>query len=201
MPKALKSCPKNRRIWSHCWAYTVCCLSPTTYSWAHGCTLNISLNVLMLKVEFMGRGGGQVVSVLAFYSDDPSSHPTEALSFSIILCLKRTKINKKRPGLAHFFKKLNLGWANPNSYVFTKQLQWNNILGNKNCQWQDLNRRSIESVHYSRCPSSFKHENFFLECYVIQLAIKSVVQKTLFRVLKQAQVNVSTTVYQRLDWS
>ena len=29
----------------------------------------------------MGRGGGQVVSVLAFYSDDPSSNPAEACSF------------------------------------------------------------------------------------------------------------------------
>ena len=41
----------------------------------------------------MGRGGGQVVSVLAFYSDDPSSNPTV---LSLKLCLKRTKINKKR---------------------------------------------------------------------------------------------------------
>ena len=29
----------------------------------------------------MGRGGGRVVSVLAFYSDDPSSNPTEAYGF------------------------------------------------------------------------------------------------------------------------
>ena len=29
----------------------------------------------------MGRGGGQVVSVLAFYSDHPSSNPAEAYSF------------------------------------------------------------------------------------------------------------------------
>ena len=26
----------------------------------------------------LGRGGGQVVSMLAFYSDDPSSNPAEA---------------------------------------------------------------------------------------------------------------------------
>ena len=42
-----------------------------------------------------------MVSVLALYSDNPSSHPAEAY-FSVNLCLKRTKINKKRPGLAHF---------------------------------------------------------------------------------------------------
>ena len=29
----------------------------------------------------MGRGGGQVVSVLAFYSDDPGSNPADAYSF------------------------------------------------------------------------------------------------------------------------
>ena len=43
----------------------------------------------------MGRGGGQVVSVLAINSDDPCSNPAEAYSFSVTLCLKRTKINKK----------------------------------------------------------------------------------------------------------
>ena len=31
--------------------------------------------------------------------------PLKPTVFSVILCLKRTKINKKRPGLAHFFKK------------------------------------------------------------------------------------------------
>ena len=29
----------------------------------------------------LGRGGGHVVSVLVFYSDDPSSNPAEAYSF------------------------------------------------------------------------------------------------------------------------
>ena len=50
-------------------------------------------------------GGGQVVSVLVFYSDNLSSNPAEVYNFSVKLLLKRTKINKKRPGLAHFFKK------------------------------------------------------------------------------------------------
>ena len=53
-----------------------------------------------------GRGG-QVVSVLPFYSDNPSSSLAEAYSFFCINCIwKRTKINRKRSGLAHlFFKK------------------------------------------------------------------------------------------------
>ena len=49
-----------------------------------------------------------MVSVLAFYSDDPSSNPAEVYNFSVKLLLKRTKINKKRPGLAHFKKKVLL---------------------------------------------------------------------------------------------
>ena len=44
----------------------------------------------------LGRGGGQVVSVLAFYSDDPSSNPAEVYNFSVKLLLKRTKIKTKR---------------------------------------------------------------------------------------------------------
>ena len=47
-----------------------------------------------------------MVSVLAFYSDDPSSIPAEVYNFSVKLLLKRTKINKKRPGLAHFLKNI-----------------------------------------------------------------------------------------------
>ena len=50
----------------------------------------------------MGSGGGRVVSVLAFYSDDTSSNPAEVYSFYSVNCLKRTKINKKRPGMVPF---------------------------------------------------------------------------------------------------
>ena len=46
-----------------------------------------------------------VASVLAFYSDDLSSNTAEGYNFSVKLCLERTKINKKSPGLAHFFCK------------------------------------------------------------------------------------------------
>ena len=53
------------------------------------------------QVCFMGRGGGQVVNVLAFNSDDPSSNPAEPYIYSVKCCLKRTKINKKRPVLVY----------------------------------------------------------------------------------------------------
>ena len=35
----------------------------------------------------MGRGGGQVVSVLAFYSNDPSLNPAEDYSFNCKICV------------------------------------------------------------------------------------------------------------------
>ena len=51
-----------------------------------------------------GRGGGKVVSVLISYFNKGSSNPAEIYNFSVKLCLKRTKIYKKRPGLAHLKK-------------------------------------------------------------------------------------------------
>ena len=44
--------------------------------------------------KFLGRGGGLVVSVPAFYSDDPSSNPAGNLNF----LYKKTKINEKEAG-------------------------------------------------------------------------------------------------------
>ena len=42
------------------------------------------LKMLQQKIGLMGRGGGcLVVSLLAFYSDDPSSIPTEAHGFFV----------------------------------------------------------------------------------------------------------------------
>ena len=49
-------------------------------------------------------GGGQVVSVLAFNSDDPSSIPAKVYSFYSVNYLKRRKINKKRPRMTQFLK-------------------------------------------------------------------------------------------------
>ena len=43
--------------------------------------------------------------MLAFYSDNPSSNPAEAYSFSVKLCLKRTKINKKETGVSPLLEK------------------------------------------------------------------------------------------------
>ena len=49
-----------------------------------------------------------MVSVLAFYSEDPSSIPLKPTVVSVILCLKRTKINTKEAGVGPPFKKIYL---------------------------------------------------------------------------------------------
>ena len=47
----------------------------------------------------MGRDGGQVVSVLALYSDVPSCYPAEACKiFPVKFVFEKKKINKKRTG-------------------------------------------------------------------------------------------------------
>ena len=52
-----------------------------------------------------GRGCGQVVSVLAFYSDDPSSNPAEAYSFSCKIVFEKNKNKQKesRVGIVQKF--------------------------------------------------------------------------------------------------
>ena len=46
----------------------------------------LSTNVINKKSLLLGRGGGQVVRVLAFYSDCPSSNPADGYSFSVKMC-------------------------------------------------------------------------------------------------------------------
>ena len=47
-----------------------------------------------------------MVSVLAFYFDDPSSNPTEADCFSVKFVFEKNKNKQKRPGVAQL---LNIG--------------------------------------------------------------------------------------------
>ena len=53
----------------------------------NGLMLQIDVQSVDTSKSFIqGRGGGQVVTVLAFYSNDPSSNPAEAYSFSVKFC-------------------------------------------------------------------------------------------------------------------
>ena len=46
-----------------------------------------------------GRGCGQVVSVFAFYSDDPSSNPADADSFSVKFVFENNENKQKEAGV------------------------------------------------------------------------------------------------------
>ena len=50
----------------------------------------------------MDRGGGQVVSVLAFYFNNPSSNPAEAYSFSVKFVFEKNKNKQNGGGIGPF---------------------------------------------------------------------------------------------------
>ena len=52
-------------------------------------------------IYHLGRGGGQVVSMLPFYSDDKSSNPAEAYIFSVKFVFEKNESKQKRPGMDH----------------------------------------------------------------------------------------------------
>ena len=55
----------------------------------------------------MGRGGGQVVSVLAFSSDDPSSNPAEANNFFRKIVFEKNE-NKQKRGRGRYWRTFSL---------------------------------------------------------------------------------------------
>ena len=59
-----------------------------------------------------------MVSVLAFNSDNPSSNPAEAYSFSVKIVFEKKRIKQKEAGdMSHFFKK---GTYNHLNYTTSK---------------------------------------------------------------------------------
>ena len=48
-----------------------------------------AMKVLIKNINYMGRSGGQVVSVLVFYSDNPSSNPADTYSFSVKIVFEK----------------------------------------------------------------------------------------------------------------
>ena len=69
-------------------------------------------------------------ALVVVYSNDLSSNPVEVYSFYSVKCLKRTKINKKRLGMAHFLEtyiKLCMG------VFFMQSLGWIPRFANAGC--------------------------------------------------------------------
>ena len=52
----------------------------------------------------LGRGGGQVVSALVFYSDDPSSNHADVYFFSVKFVFEKSKNKQKEEGIGSFLK-------------------------------------------------------------------------------------------------
>ena len=66
--------------------------------------IQIGVWVWPRKKSVAGRGGGRVISVLACYSEDPSSNPAgyNFIIAIIIMCAyEKTKINEKEAWLGH----------------------------------------------------------------------------------------------------
>ena len=59
---------------------------------------------LLIINEKLGRVCGQVVSVLAFYSDNPSLNSSEAYSFSVKFVFEKNE-NKQKEARVGTFKK------------------------------------------------------------------------------------------------
>ena len=55
-------------------------------------------------LKWMGRGSGQVVNVLAFCSDDPSSNPADTYGFSVKFVFGQNENKQKEAGFSPFFK-------------------------------------------------------------------------------------------------
>ena len=54
-----------------------------------------------IKVNWRGRGGWPMVSILTYYSNNPSAYPSEVYSFPAKMLFE---INKNMPSLAHLKK-------------------------------------------------------------------------------------------------
>ena len=58
----------------------------------------------MYTISAVGRGGRQVVSMLAFYSIDLRLNPTEAYSFSVKFVFEKNENKQKEAGIGQFKK-------------------------------------------------------------------------------------------------
>ena len=96
----------------------------------------------------LGRGGGcQVVSVFAFYSDDPCSNPAEVYNFWVKLLLKRTKINKKRPELVDYLFKKEKEMCKGPIYIWRDDCCWA-VDASRVSEWSNRRKNGRSSLRY-----------------------------------------------------
>ena len=55
------------------------------------------------RTRYLGCGGGLVVRVLAFYSDDPSSIPAEVYNFFCKIVVEKNENKQKEAGVGPIF--------------------------------------------------------------------------------------------------
>ena len=58
--------------------------------------------VYHITFSFLGHGGGQVVSLVDFYYDDPSSNPAEVYNFSAKINVEKNENKQKEAGVGPF---------------------------------------------------------------------------------------------------
>ena len=61
-----------------------------------------NLKVILASSEIKDCGGGLVVSVLTFYSDDPRSNTPEVCNFSVNILFGKNKAKEKEAGVGRF---------------------------------------------------------------------------------------------------
>ena len=77
-------------------------------------------------------GGGQVVSMLDFYSDDPSSNPLKPTVFSVKFVLEKTENKQKEAMVCPFFLKKHVQIGD-NVKAFSREKGFFSSRGNELC--------------------------------------------------------------------
>ena len=72
--------------------------------WRQNTINTSSFNVVFWSLKEPGRDGGQVVSMLAFYSKNPNSNPADAYSFSVRFALEKSGNKQKEAVVCTFLK-------------------------------------------------------------------------------------------------
>ena len=81
------------------------------WKFAERMTRLVNYDRVMFKILTLGRGGAQVVTVVAFFSDDPSSNPPEAFSFFCNIVFEKNEHKQKRGRAWPTFKTLTFARA------------------------------------------------------------------------------------------